>query len=661
MLEIGRNVCSDPNASTELEWLVTNGIGGYASGTVSGVLTRRYHGLLVAALQPPVGRTSLVSKVDETITYDDTPVDLFSNQWADDAGEIAPHGTAALNAFRLEGTTPVWTYSIADALLEKRIWMEYGKNTTYVRYTLTRASLPAYLTVKVLVNYKDFHSNARAGDWQMTVAAIGGGVRVEAFDGAVPYFLLSDDAVITPKHTWYRNYFLNRESYRGLDAYGDHLLAGECSISLNAGQSLTLAFSTDGSALSAFDGAYARSQKREERLRTKAAISGEPDWVQHLVLAADQFIVQRRAGQNPDGRSVVAGYHWFGDWGRDTMISLPGLALSTRRYQEAALVLRTFAAYVDQGMLPNRFPDAGEEPEYNTVDATLWYFEAIRAYHEQTGDQALIKELYPVLQDIIEWHKRGTRYSIHVDPDDHLLYSGQEGVQLTWMDAKVGDWVVTPRTGKAVEINALWYNALRSMATFATNLGKQDDNAEYEATAKRVQASFERFWNADAMCCYDVIDTPRGADDSFRPNQLFAVSLHHSPLSPDRQRAVVDQCARHLYTPHGLRSLAAFEPDYVGIYGGDTLKRDGSYHQGTVWAWLIGAFVEAHLRVYQDREAARSFLIPFQYHLNQQAVGSIAEIFDGDAPFYPRGCIAQAWSIAEVLRAWRLTSQLSSE
>jgi predicted glycogen debranching enzyme len=655
MIEIGRNVCGDITASTELEWLVTNGTGSYASGTVSGVLTRRYHGLLVAALQPPAGRTCLVTKIDETICYDGQDYPLFGNQWGEADAAITPMGSYTLDSFRLEGTTPVWTYSVVDALLEKRVWMEHGQNTTYVRYTLKRGPRPVQVGAKVLVNYKDFHANTQAGDWHMNIGSVDGGVRVTAFEGATPFYLLSSGAEITPTHDWYRDYFLSREHHRGLDTNGDHLLAGMCDVTLEAGQSVTLVFTTEEAALASTDDALERQQKREATLLEQAAVETEPDWVQHLVLAADQFIVQRRAGDNPDGRSVIAGYHWFGDWGRDTMISLPGLTLATGRHDEAAMVLRTFAEYVDQGMLPNRFPDKGETPEYNTVDATLWYVEAIRAYHAATDDTQLIEDLYPVLQDIIAWHQRGTRYNIHVDPADGLLYSGQNGVQLTWMDAKVGDWVVTPRTGKAVEINALWYNALCSLADFAQMLGRNEDVKTYTALFDQVKASFGRFWNVDVGYCYDVLDTPHGDDNTLRPNQLFAVSLRYSPLSSDQQQAVVDQCANKLYTPHGLRSLAPFDADYIGVYGGDTLQRDGSYHQGTTWGWLIGTFVEAHLRVYQDPSAARSFLMPFRFHLKQQGVGNIAEIFDGDAPHLPRGCVAQAWSVAELLRVWGLT------
>jgi glycogen debranching enzyme len=387
-----------------------------------------------------------------------------------------------------------------------------------------------------------------------------------------------------------------------------------------------------------------------------------PGWIEQLVLAADQFVVRRQLPDDQDGQpsgpmegraegmSVIAGYHWFGDWGRDTMISLPGLSISTGRPDVAKRILTTFARFVDQGMLPNRFPDAGEDPEYNTVDATLWYFEAIRAYHAATGDDALLGQLFPVLEEIVRWHRKGTRYGIGEDPMDGLLRSGEPGVQLTWMDAKIGDWVVTPRTGKAVEINALWYNALRSMATFARRLNKPVE--PWERLADRVQASFDRFWNEAGGSCYDVIDGPEGDDPSLRPNQIFAVSLPESPLTPERQRRVVDACARNLLASFGLRSLAPGHPQYRGRYLGGPQERDAAYHQGPVWGWLLGPFALAHLKAYGDREVARRFLEPLAHHLADYGVGSIAEIFDGDPPFTPRGCIAQGWSVSETLRAW---------
>jgi predicted glycogen debranching enzyme len=651
VVDFGRDVCGDLDAATRREWLVTNGIGGFAAGTVSGLLTRRYHGLLVAALKPPLGRTLLVAKLDETATYDGRAYALGANRWA--GGTVDPSGFHALDRFYLEGTTPVWVFACADALLEKRVWMPEGTNTTYIHYALVRASGPLTVSLKALVNYRDYHSSTRAGDWRLRVEAVDRGLRVNAFEGATPFYLLSDRARAVAQHDWYRDFYLSVEAYRGLDAQEDHLHAGTFEATLQPGDEFTLVVSTDDQPNLDGEAAYAERCAYENALLVQSGLDAERPEIRHLVLAADQFVVRRPTPDDAEGRSVIAGYPWFGDWGRDTMIALPGLTLSTGRPEIAAGILRTFARYVDEGMLPNRFPDAGEAPEYNTVDATLWYVEAIRAYHEATGDDALLRDLFPVLEDILAWHRRGTRYWIHVDPEDGLLYAGEPGVQLTWMDAKVGDWVVTPRIGKPVEVNALWYNALRTMADFARRLG--EPGAAYDEEAARVQASFGRFWHPEAGYCYDVLDAPAGDDASLRPNQLFAVSLPYTPLSPDQQKAVVDVCARRLLTAHGLCSLAPDDPAFVGHYGGGPWERDGAYHQGTVWSWLIGPFVAAHLRVYDDPNIARSFLQPLLRHLADHGLGNISEIFDGDAPFTPRGCFAQAWGVAEVLRAWNAT------
>jgi predicted glycogen debranching enzyme len=661
VIDFGRDVCGDLASGARREWLVTNGIGGYASGTLSGLLSRRYHGLLVAALRPPLGRTLLLTKLDEVATYDDGQYPLFANHWSDDL--VDPLGFHHLERFRLEGTTPAWTFACGDASLEKRVWMQPGANTTYIRYDLRRASAPLSLDIKAFVNYRDHHASTFAGDWRMRVEPAEHGLRVTAFDRATPFYLLSDRAEATPEHEWYRDYFLSVEDYRGLDALDDNLYAGNFQATLHPGESLTLVTSTETSP--ALDGAsaYAERQAYERRLIVGASTGPAPtEAVEHLVLAADQFIVSRtlpgsplgvEGNENEGGSTIIAGYPWFGDWGRDTMISLPGLTLATGRHSVAARILRTFAHFVDQGMLPNRFPDEGETPEYNTVDANLWFFEAIRAYHAATADDALLSDLFPVLQGIIEWHQRGTRYQIHLDPDDGLLYAGEAGAQLTWMDAKVGDWVVTPRIGKPVEINALWYNALRIMADFARHLDQKP--VLYEELGEQAQSGFARFWSESAGYCYDVIDGPQGDDPALRPNQLLAVSLPYSPLTSVQQRAVVDACARHLLTSHGLRSLAPDDPAYIAHYGGDQHRRDGAYHQGTVWSWLIGPFVSAHLRAFGDRERARSFLEPLIHHLADHGVGSVSEIFDGDPPFTPRGCIAQAWGVAELLRAWQET------
>jgi len=648
MLDFGRDRTSDLPVSENREWLVTNGIGGYAAGTVAGPQTRCYHGLLVAALDPPLGRTLLVAGLDETVAYDDSVYDLAAHRW--DGDTVDPRGFVHLDRFHLEGTVPVWTYALGDALLEKRVWMEHGENTTYVRYTLRRARAAVTLRAKGLVNHRSHHATTQANGWTMGVSPVEDGLRVDAYDGAAPIFLRSAEAAMTPEHTWYRGFYLKTEAARGLGHREDHLHAATVEATLNPGDSLTIIASASADA--SLDGTEAldRRRARDDRLVAQADLEEAPSDVQHLARAADQFVVDRSTEDIPDGKSIIAGYPWFGDWGRDTMIALPGLTLTTGRPEVAEKILRTYGRYVDRGMIPNRFPGADEDPEYNTVDATLWYVEAVRAYLDATGDTDLLADLFPVLEEIVQWHDDGTRYGIQVDPDDGLLRAGEPGVQLTWMDAKVGDWVVTPRIGKPVEINALWYNALRAVATFADRLDEDPD--PFARRADRVEAQFDRFWDAEREHLRDVIDGPDGDDPNLRPNQLFAVSLPHSPLSDAQKKAVVDTCAAHLYTPHGLRSLAPHETDYTGTYEGGREQRDGAYHQGTVWSWLIGPFVRAHLRVYDDPDTARSYLAPLRRHLAGHGVGSISEIFDGDAPFTPRGTPAQAWSVAQLLGAW---------
>jgi len=543
--------------------------------------------------------------------------------------------------------------------------MQQGANITYVRYDLPRASRALRLTIKALVNYRDYHSSTHAGDWRMDIHPVKHGLCVVAFNNATPFYLLGAEAAAEPADVWYRNFELILERYRGLGDHEDHLHAATFFVELRPGGSATLVLGTDPAPN--LDGREAW----EKRLAHERALLGEwaraspqpareaPAWIQRLVLAADQFIVSRPLPDDPNARSVVAGYHWFWDWGRDTMIALPGLMLSTGRPQVARSILRSSARFVDHGMLPNRFLDAGETPEYNAADATLWYFEAARQYYAETQDKDLLRELFPILVNIVDWHVRGTRYNIHVDPGDGLLYAGEAGVQLTWMDAKVGDWVVTPRIGKPVEVNALWYNALVTMAQFARALEKPA--ATYADMAERTRSSFPRFWNEATHYCFDVIDGPEGNDASLRPNQIFAVSLPESPLPPELQRAVVDACARHLLTSHGLRSLAPGHPAYRGHYGGPPHERDAAYHQGTVWGWLLGPFVLAHLRVYNHPAQAAAFLEPMAHHLLVHGLGSASEIFDGDPPFAPRGCIAQAWTVAEILRAWMATQVSRTE
>jgi len=541
--------------------------------------------------------------------------------------------------------------------------MEQGADTTYTRYKLLRASGPLDLNLKIFVNYRDYHGSTSAGGWKMDVRPAASGIAVKAFEGAVPFYVLADNAGLEIHNQWNYRFGLSLEAYRGLGSSEDHLLAADMGRTLNEGESLTVVASTAVPDKIDGDGSLAERKAYEEnilqRFRRKAVTGtgANPGPIEHLALAADQFIVARPTQGEKPGSTVIAGYHWFGDWGRDTMVSLPGLTLTTGRPEIARDIIETFAGFISGGMLPNRFPDAGQAPEYNTVDAALWYFEAVRAYFDDTGDEKFLSEIFPALEGIIDSYTKGTRYGIGADPKDGLLHAGEEGVQLTWMDAKVGEWVVTPRMGKPVEVNALWYNALRSMSAFAGIIGKPA--AEFDAAAELALSGFERFWNPDRGYCFDVVDGPGGNDPALRPNQIFAVSLPASPLGPGRQKKVVDACAEKLLTSHGLRSLSPESPGYKGVYGGDQSSRDGAYHQGTVWGWLIGPFALAHMKVYGDAEKARGFLKPMLDHMRAAGVGTMSEIFDGNPPMTPRGCIAQAWTVAEALRAFAEIDKMS--
>ena len=659
MLDFNQDWCRDFDISGSHEWLITNGIGGYASGTVAGQIYWRYHGLLIAALTPPLRRTVLVSLFEETVYYKGGTFRLYTRQ--QQSGNIDPQGYKHLDRFQLEGTIPVWLCALADAQFDKRIWMQPGSNTTYIHYTLKQGSRPIEIKIRTLVNFRDHHSETKIHDWQPQIDKFQGGIKVSPNREAIPYYLFSKQATFETDFAWHIGFRLKTESYRGLPDNEDLLSPGHFFATIQPGESITLIATTQENC--SLDGDLAQSQRKihEQQLISRSGYQEESEAVKQLILSADQFIVKRSLPGSDEGKTIIAGYHWFGDWGRDTMISFTGLTTAIGRSNVARSILLTFAQYVDRGMLPNNFPEVGETPDYNTVDATLWYFEAIRAYYQATNDDLLVLELFPVLQEIIDWHMRGTRYNIHLDPQDGLIYAGEDGVQLTWMDAKIDDWVVTPRIGKPIEISALWYNALRIMEDFAKHVGKPSNH--YRESAKLTKLGFNRFWNSKSGYCYDVLDSPDGDDPSLRPNQVIAASLFHSPIDAFHIRAVVDVCIHHLVTPYGLRSLSPIQdsgnpnPNYIGTYGGNRRKRDAAYHQGTVWGWLLGPFISAHLRAYRDPVQAKKYLNPIIEQLTTHGIGSISEIFDGDNPFSPRGCIAQAWSVAEILRIWTEINQ----
>jgi predicted glycogen debranching enzyme len=653
LVTFGRAICGDLDAGVRREWLVTNGLGGYASGTLSGIATRRYHGLLVAAMQPPVERTVLVAGMIERATYDGRNYALSTQEYAD--GTIDPRGYLHLESFALEGTLPVWRFALADALLERRLWMPHGSNTTCISWRLERGSANLDLDLTPLVTCRDFHSLLPVPGWQPVAQPTGEGAVIVNSAGkpAVRLIASSRGAAFKPAANWYWNLRHREEAARGLDDRADLFVPGSFYLTLQPGETFVLTMTVEPKV----DEAAASLNAERDRLHSLLASAGVADAepaLQQLTLAADQFIVDRRGDRGTGGKTVIAGYPWFNDWGRDTMISLPGLTLTTGRASDAAGILRTFARYVRDGLLPNNFPDhTGAIPGYNTVDATLWYVLAIRAYDEATGDRTLVEDLLPVLREIVDHHIAGTRYGIGVDPADSLLRAGEPGVQLTWMDARVGDWVVTPRMGKPVEINALWYNVLRILEEF---LIERDPPAAvaFTARADQVRDSFRlRFRHPDQANLADVVDGPDGDDWTVRPNQFLAISLPFPLIEGEDARAIVTAAFHDLWTSYGPRSLNPDHPEYRGDYGGDQLRRDGGYHQGPVWPWLTGAMIGAHLHCFDDRDAALQLLRPVADHLADGGLGSVSEILEGDPPHLARGCIAQAWSVAEILRIWR--------
>jgi predicted glycogen debranching enzyme len=632
------------SAALSREWLETNGIGGFSSSTISGLNTRRYHGLLTAATRPPVGRFVLLSKLEETLLIDGRRYELSANQYPD---VIHPQGFNYQTSFRLD-PFPTFTYEIEGTRFEKSVFMVAGENTTVVQYHVASNDKGIKLEVRPLMAFRDYHTTTHEnGALNPQVETENGQTTFRPYSDLPALHLAHDPAEIDPNGFWYRNFQYAVEQERGLDFAEDMFSPCAMTFHLNAATTVTIIASTER-----HDAGNADSY-REAEIERRSTINKQTNATNELVVAltaaANQFVVARERGE-----TVIAGYHWFADWGRDTMIALPGLTLVNGRYDIARNILAEFARHVDQGMLPNRFPDAGEAPEYNTVDATLWFFEAVRSFLQYTDDHEFVRtHLYAVLKDILHWHVKGTRYQIHVD-DDGLLFSGEPGVQLTWMDAKVGDRVVTPRYGKPVEIQALWYNALRVMEQLATRFEDPNAKDEYGTMADKALASFNAiFWNEQRGCLYDVVNG-ENRDASIRPNQVIAISLTNTMLSKERAASVLRVIERELLTPRGLRTLSPSDPNYIGRYEGGPATRDGAYHQGTVWPWLMGPYITAYTKTFGKR-AGRKFASlwfeNFQEHLHEACLGQVSEIFDGDAPHTPRGCVAQAWSVAELLRA----------
>ena len=618
------NVLDPSDQSSQREWLETNGIGGFASSTVTGMNTRRYHGLLMAATKPPAGRMLLLSKLEETLIVNGKRFDLSTNQFQ---SAIHPRGYQYLTEFRLD-PTPVWTWEASGARVVKTLTMPQGENTVIVTYELTYeiTGHDCSLEIRPLIAFRDFHATTHNNEaLDRTVATEPHLASVQPYEGLPRLYFSHNADDLNPAGYWYYGFEYEREKERGLDFTEDLY------------NPFTLHFSGNKATITASTQFPANATPQ-----TEAPLS--PGLIPALTRAASQFIVNRG-----DFKSVIAGYHWFGDWGRDTMISLPGLTLATGHPEIARNILLAFSGVVDQGMLPNRFPDGGEAPEYNTVDATLWFFEAIRSYSHHTGDLTFVREhLYKTLQEIVDWHIRGTRFNIHMDSDGLLIC----GEGLTWMDARVDRHCITGRSGKPVEIQALWYNALRILQTFAKTFDDSPAQKQTGDLADRTLRNFNKtFWNEQAGCLYDTIDP---CDSAIRPSQVIAASLHHTMLPLDRTVRILATVERELLTPFGLRTLSPQDPCYRPRYEGGPAQRDAAYHQGTVWPWLMGPFITAYVKANgrsdSARQRAQGWVDNFIPHLREAGLCQVSEIFDGDAPHAPRGCIAQAWSVAELLR-----------
>ncbi len=657
------------------EWLVTNGLGGYASGTVSGAVTRRYHGLLIAALPGPLGRIVMWNHVSEFLRFrDNDVVSLGAEERA--GGQLDLKSADYLTEFRLEDGLPIWTYHVRDVVVEKRVLLPHLQNTVHVSYRVVSKGVPPELELRPAFHFRHHEAPVDtdlAAPYKLT--AVDGRYEIAAARRKLPPLrmqLHGRESAFTIAPSKIPQVVYRIEQQRGYSYEGELWSPGFFRVALTERSTATLVGSTEPWDIINVLGpeeVLAAECERRARLLHVAIPKARQSFPAELVFAADQFVITpaerfeeaaRAHAAGDEVRTVIAGYHWFTDWGRDTMISLEGLTLITGRWLEAGYILRTFAHYVRDGLIPNMFPDGAKEGKYNTADATVWFFHALGRYLERTADRTTLKLLLPVLIGIAEHHLHGTKFNIRVDPSDGLLMQGEEGYQLTWMDAKMGEWVVTPRRGKAVEINALWYNALCLLASWLRETGDETSGQRYQEHAERARASFNnRFWFGEGGYLYDVVDVDGGSsnDSSCRPNQLFAISLDHPVLDAERWSSVLDVVEKKLVTPVGLRTLSPDSPDYKPIYFGDLRSRDGAYHQGTVWAWLIGPFIDAWLKVHpHDRAAARKFLEVFPVHLSDNGIGTISEVFDAGEPHLAGGCIAQAWSVAEVLRAWAKTA-----
>jgi predicted glycogen debranching enzyme len=668
-LSLNAKDLSHPEDALQREWLVTNGLGGYASSTVLGLNTRKYHGLLVAALHPPGDRTVCVSKLDEDMVVGNEVFRLGMNEFQDG---FFPNGHVFLEEFRVS-PFPRFIYNVSNVMLEKTLFIPSGKNAVAVIYKLTnKNSTNVKVRVYPLLTCRHFHDlvDSEANPLNLAQELQERKIEFTFQNPNATTIVLPSEGTFVERPNMVRCLLYREETRRGESSLDDVYQPGYFEISVPPQQMSEFAvvaaadenpaecravLDSVGTSTSAVKESFEAELKQKANYLASFYDSRNRvpanDWLNWVLLAADAFVV--RGGG--DSRSVIAGYHWFESWGRDAFISLPGLLLVTGRFSDAEKVLVRFARYVENGLIPNFIPDSSGEPAYNTVDATLWYVNAALQYLKYTGDFRFVEEnLWQTLVDIIERHERCTINGIHVDSDGLLAH----GPRLTWMDAEVNGEPATPRAGKAIEIQALWYNALRTVQLLAVRFGHRTFAWRCSDMAARVRGSFNRkFWNGDKNCLFDAVDAP-SADASVRPNQIIAAALDFPVLYPDRAEAVVDVVQHELLVPCGLRTLTRSDPRYRGRYEGSRQSRDLAYHNGTVWPWLLGPFTTAYVKVKESEPNARDFALQnfLQPLLTQKVfeagLGTVSEVFDGDPPHKPGGCISQAWSVAEPLRAY---------
>ncbi len=638
----------DLQALINREWLVTNGIGGYASSTIFGVNTRRYHGLLVAAQKPPGDRMVFVSKIEESVEGKAGQVAFSTNKYP---GVTYPEGYRYLSSFD-RSSFPKAVFQAGPYKIDKTIFMVYGSNTTVVSYRNT-GEISFQLSLNPLFVYRDYHALFQANDYfdffhnQIEERQL----ELFAHYGAIPLYISFSRGDFHSNEAWFYQFQYEREEARGLDFQEDAKSIGQIKVLLDPGQEVHLIFSTEKEKLSE-DPEKLRSQ---EQIRIDALDIGKEPVLNDFAISGDQFLVWRASSNS---YSLIAGYHWFMDWGRDAMIAMRGLTIALGKANASRSILRTFLQYLDQGMLPNRFPDQGELPEYNTIDATLWLFVVLYEYYEKFEDLSFVEEVFPQLEEILEAHFNGTRFQIHVTAEG-LLYGGEGIAQLTWMDARVGDYVVTPRHGCPVEVNALWYNALCIYEALGKELGK--DVGTYKTATNKCREAFRSYFFNEQGYLNDVVVPGQPADESIRPNQIYAVSLPFSPLTAEEAGSVLSVVEEKLYTDVGLRSLAMDHPDFKPIYQGGVWQRDTAYHQGTVWAFLWGEWALAYLKVHQYSEVAkyhvRTQSAVLRHHFYEEdCLNGISEVFDGANPSMGKGCVQQAWSIGMLIKVWTMLS-----